>query len=61
MESALFGMCLIAVVWLIAWAEKDTARPSRYWWPFEMRGFEQPKTPPAPHSWRAAQKNHRNS
>ncbi len=43
MESILFGFCLIAVVWLIVWVERDATRPSERWWPFEMKGFTPPK------------------
>lgn len=52
MESILFGLCLIAVVLLIVWVERDPTRPSKQWWPFDMPGFVPPKDVPAPHSWR---------
>lgn len=52
MESFLFGFCLIAVVWLIIWTERDTTRPSKHWWPFDMRGFVAKALPEPTNSWR---------
>ena len=54
MESFLFGFCLIAVVWLIIWVERDSTQPTEYWWPFDLMGFV-PKPPSVPEtSWRHA-------
>lgn len=59
MESILFGLCLIAVVWLILWVERDESRASDRWWPFDMKGFLPLKKAPATHSWRNAAQQRR--
>ncbi len=52
MESLLFGCCLIAVIWLVMWVERDRIRPSRRWWPFAMKDFESTTAAPIT-GWRA--------
>jgi hypothetical protein len=50
MNSFLYLLALIAVPWLVAWTIRDPARPSEFWWPFDMKGDE---LPPPPTGWRA--------
>ena len=43
MNAALLGLTLLAVGWLAIWSVKDHSKPSKTWWPFEMRDG---RTPP---------------
>jgi hypothetical protein len=54
MESIFFGLCLIAVVWLIAWVERTPDQAAKYWWPFEIKGFVPEHKKIATNSWRNA-------
>lgn len=37
METALFGMVMLAMGWLVLWCCADHARLSKTWWPFDFR------------------------
>lgn len=50
MSGLLYLITLIVVPWLVAWTIRDPARPSAFWWPFDMKGDE---VPAPPKGWRA--------
>lgn len=40
LETALFGMVMLAVGWLVIWFATDRSKPSNTWWPFDYRESE---------------------
>lgn len=37
MDSLYFALCIMAIFWLGLWSIRDPRRPSRMWWPFDMK------------------------
>ena len=48
MSGALLSITLIAVIWLSIWSVKDRSRPSKTWWPFDMREYDEPANEKGP-------------
>lgn len=49
MDALLFLSIMIAVGWVVIWCCVDHSKPSRAWWPFDMRehqGGAEPEAKP---------------
>lgn len=57
-EGILLLVVTIAIAWLCVWSIVDRSKPSKYWWPFDMKVHEdeeqeaQTEAPVDPHNWR---------
>jgi hypothetical protein len=40
MDSALFGLTMLAVGWLIVWVTVDRSKMPNAWWPFTMKAMK---------------------